>query len=316
MLSKLKPIKHIKIKKGMKVSELVASMKETAFNAKYLGQAADILEAALNDKECKLFFGLAGALVPGGLREIVIDMLEQGFVDVFVTTGATLTHDLIESLGFNHYQGSAYVDDVKLNKKGIDRIYNVFMKNDVYKATEAFFVKNFDELAKAKNVKEFLWELGRLVPRKSILKVCYEKKIPLFCPAITDSGIGLMIWSALLRKEHKGKIHLNEFDDLFNILDIVWQAKRKAVLYVGGGVPKNYIQQALQFTDGANYGVQITTDRPDPGGSSGAPLKEGISWGKMKPEAKFVNINCDASIALPLLYASLLDKIKKRQRIE
>lgn len=308
---KLKPIKHIKIKKGMKASELVTCMKEIGFNAKYLGQAADILKEAIKDKDCKLFFGMAGALVPGGLKEVFIDMLDKKLVDVFVTTGANLTHDFIESLGMHHYQGSADVDDAELNKKGIDRIYNVFMKNEVYDAAEDFFVKNFDELAKTTNVKEFLWKLGELVPGRSILKTCFKKKIPIFCPAITDSGIGLMIWSAMTRKEHRGKkISLNEFDDLFNILDIVWASKRRAILYVGGGTPKNYIQQALQFVAGANYGVQITTDRADPGGSSGAPLREGISWGKMNPKAKFVTVNCDATIALPLLYSKLLDSLR------
>lgn len=310
-IKKLKPIGHIKTKKGMTADELVSGMKEIGFNAKYLGEAADILEQAIKDKQCKVFFGMAGALVPGGLREIFIDMLEKEYVDVFVTTGANLTHDFLESLGFHHYQGSANVDDEKLNKEGIDRIYNVFMDNDVYEAAEDFFVRNFDSLADKTNVKEFLWELGKLVPGRSILKTCYEKKIPIFCPAITDSGIGLMMWSSIIREEHKGKkIKMNEFDDLFDILDIVLDCKKRGILYVGGGTPKNYIQQALQFVDGAEYGVQITTDRADPGGSSGAPLKEGVSWGKMHPKAKFVTVNCDATIALPLLIAALNDRIK------
>jgi deoxyhypusine synthase len=310
-LSKLKPIKHIKTKKAMTANELVKGMKEIGFNAKYIGQAADILETVIKNKQCKLFFGLAGALVPGGLKEIFIEMLEKGYVDVFVTTGANLTHDLIEALGFPHYQGTAHIDDEKLNEEKIDRIYNVFMKDEVYDATEDFFVRNFDSLSKKTNVKEFLWELGRLLPGRSILKICYEKKIPIFCPAITDSGIGMMVWSSLLRKEHKNKkINLNEFDDLADICDIVWDTKKRGILYVGGGTPKNYIQQALQFVNGADYGVQITTDKADPGGSSGAPLREGISWGKMDKKAKFVTVNCDATIALPLLIAALRDRIK------
>jgi deoxyhypusine synthase len=306
----LKPIDHIKIKKGMKADDIVKGMKEIGFNAKYLGEAADILEEAIKDKNCKLFFGMAGALVPGGLREIFIDMLEQGYVDVFVTTGANLTHDLIEALGFHHYQGSAHIDDEKLRKESIDRIYNVFMKDEVYEATEDFFVTNFDEIIKSSNVKEFLWNLGKLLPGRSILKTCYEKKIPIFCPAITDSGIGLMVWSALLREEHKKKkVDLSEFDDLSNMMDIVGGLKKRAILYVGGGTPKNYIQQALQFVEGSDYGVQITTDRPEPGGSSGAPLQEGVSWGKMLPKAKFVTVTCDATIALPFLYAALKDRL-------
>ncbi len=306
--AEFKPIKHLKITRGMKASELVAGMKDIGFNAKALGEASEILEIAVNDKECKVFFGMAGALVPGGMREIIIDMLDKKLVDVFVTTGANLTHDLIEALGFNHYQGSANIDDVELNKKKIDRIYNVFMKEEVYDATEDFFTQNFDELSKTKSPREFLWKLGELIPGKSILKTCYERKIPIFCPALTDSGIGLMVWGQLIRKK---KISLDFFKDLAEIIELSWGSKKTAILYVGGGVPKNYIQQALQFTKPASFGVQITTDRAEPGGSSGAPLKEGISWGKMSSKAKFVDVFCDATIALPLLYASLLDKLKK-----
>lgn len=308
---KLKPIKHIKIIKRMKVSELVAGMKEIGFNANALGEASEILDEAIRDKECKIFLGMAGALVPGGLREIIIDMLKKNWIDVFVTTGANLTHDLIETLGFKHYKGSANVDDKELNKKDLDRIYNVFMKNKVYERLEEFFTEHFDELSKAKSPKEFLWILGKILPGESILKTCYEHKIPIFCPALADSGIGLMIWGQRIRKK---QISLDFFNDLAEIVDLAWSSKRTCVVYIGGGVPKNYIQQALQFTKPASFGIQITTDRADPGGSSGAPLREGISWGKMSSKAKFVDVFCDATIALPLLYASILDRLEIKKR--
>jgi deoxyhypusine synthase len=152
-----------------------------------------------------------------------------------------------------------------------------------------------------------LWKLGSLLDKKdSILRVCYEKKIPIFCPAISDSGIGLMIWGNLA----KGKTtNVNAFEDLKEILDIAWTCKKSGIIYVGGGVPKNYIQQAMQFTKGASYGVQIKVDRAEYGGSSGADLKEGISWGKMNDKAKFVDLICDATIALPIIVSSLKDRI-------
>lgn len=302
----MKPVKHIKIKEGVKISSLLKDMKQAGFNAKYLGEATDILEEAIRDKECKVFLGLAGALVPGGMREIIIDMLDQGYIDVFVTTGANLTHDLIEALGFKHYQGSAYVNDIELNKRGIDRIYNIFMKNQVYEKMEDFFTKNFDDLCESSSPREFLFNLGRLLPRRSILKTCYKREIPIFCPALTDSGIGLMIWGQIIRKK---KINLDFFKDVNDIINLAWSSKKTCVLYLGGGVPKNYIQQALQFTKPASYGVQITTDRAEPGGSSGAPLREGISWGKMSGKAKFVDVFCDVTIALPLLYAAIKERL-------
>jgi len=299
----MKPVKHIKIEKNMKVPELVSGMQSMAFGAKQIALASNIMGKMFEDKECKVFLGVAGAMVPGGMKQTIIDMLDN--CDVFVTTGANLTHDLIEALGNYHYQGESNVDDSELNKKGLDRIYNVYMKNEVYGKLEDFFEKNWDKLKESRNISQLLWKIGELCPgtkNDCILKKCYENKIPIFCPALADSGIGLMIWGRLAQGK---KISIDAFDDMKDIIDIAWTAKKSGVIYIGGGVPKNFIQQSLQFSKGASYGVQISTDRQEPGGSSGAPLKEGISWGKMKKEAEFVDVFCDATIALPLIYASL-----------
>lgn len=296
----MKQIKHLKVKKDMKVSELVENMGEIGFGARKINEASEILKEMISDKECKIFLGVAGAMVPGGMKEIISDLLDE--IDVFVTTGANLTHDLIESLGEKHYIGEENVDDKKLHKEGLDRIYNVLMKNEVYTKLEKFFEDNWNEIQKTKDIKEFLWKLGELCPGQGILKKCYEKKIPIFCPAIADSGIGLMIWG---RKAAGKKIEIDAFEDMKEIIDIAWTSKKNGVIYVGGGVPKNFIQQSLQFSKGASYGIQISTDRPEPGGSSGAPLKEGISWGKMNEKARFVDIYCDATIALPLIFGSI-----------
>lgn len=299
----MKPVKQISLTKNMKVNDLIKEMsKAGVFGSGRLAKAAEITRKMIKDKQCTVFLGAAGALVPGGMRNILIDMLDKGYIDVFVTTGANLTHDLIEALGFKHYQGKANIDDKKLFEKGIDRIYESYMPNKVYGKLEDFFKKHFNKLKDKESIKEFLWELGRLVKKKSILSTCYKKKIPIFCPGIADSGIGLMMWGNLA----KGKsCNIKAFDDLKEILDIAWTCKKAGVIYLGGGVPKNYIQQAMQFTKGASYGVQITMDRPEPGGSSGAELKEGISWGKLKKKAEYVNVVCDITIALPIIYASI-----------
>ena len=305
----MKLVNHIKIKKSISVNELAKQMQLTGvLGAGRLGKAVDICEAMIKDKDCKVFLGLAGPLVPAGMREIIIDIIENKWVDVVVTTGATLTHDLGEALGYRHYQGSADADDAELNKKGFDRIYESYMPNKIYEGMENFIAKNFENLKEKKSIKEFLWEIGRLTPGKSILKACFENKIPIFCPAISDSGIGLMIWGQIA----KGKdIETSAFEDLKEIIDIAWTAKKAGVIYFCGGVPKNYIQQAIQFAPkSASYGVQITMDRPELGGSSGAELKEGISWGKMNPKVKFVDLICDATIAMPIIYAALKERIK------
>lgn len=302
-----KAVEHVKVRKNMMVDELVKEMnKAGVMGGGKLAKSVDVVEAMVKDKDCKVFFGLAGAMVPGGMRQIVVDMLEQNLIDVFVTTGANLTHDLIESLGEQHYVGDEKFNDKELHEKGIDRIYNVFMKNQVYKKLENFFEKNWLEIKKCKNIKELAWKLGELVDGKGILGICWKKKIPVFCPAIADSGIGLMIWGRLVSDK---KISIDAFDDMKEILDIAWTAKKTGVIYIGGGVPKNFIQQSMQFTKGASYGVQITTDRAEPGGSSGAPLREGISWGKLNEKAKFIDVFCDATIALPIIYSVLKERI-------
>jgi len=300
------PINALKIEKNMKISELVGGMKNIGFGAGKIAEASEIAKEMFADDKCKVFFGVAGAMVPAGMKKIILDFLEH--TNVFVTTGANLTHDLIEALGEKHYKGDESVDDEKLNKENIDRIYNVFMKNVVYEKLEDFFEKNFEKLKKCQNTREFLWKIGEILSEEnktkeiSILQKCYEKKIPIFCPGIADSGIGLMIWG----REVKGdKSEVKVFDDLNEIIDIAWGAKKRGVIYVGGGVPKNFIQQSLQFSKGADYGIQITTDRMEPGGSSGAPLREGISWGKMNPSANFVDVFCDATIALPLILGAV-----------
>lgn len=296
----MEPVKGIKISKDMSVKDLVSEMnKSGVFGAGKIARASNILKKMIDDKDCKIFFGVAGAMVPGGMKNVIIDMLDD--VDVFVTTGANLTHDLVEDLGESHYKGLK-LSDAELDKKGIVRMYDSFMKTDVYKKLEKFFEDNFDYLNKAKNIREFLKVLGSKCNEGSILRTCYDKKIPIFCPSLADSGIGLMVWGRIAKGK---KINIDAFDDMKEIIDIAWTSKKNGVIYVGGGVPKNFIQQSMQFSKKAVYGIQITTDRPEFGGSSGAGLGEGISWGKMESDAEYVNVICDATIALPLIYGAI-----------
>jgi len=303
----MEKIRAVKIKKEMKASELVGEMKKAGFGARKIGKASEIMKKMFSDKECRVFLGLAGAMVPAGMKEIIIDMIKEGKIRVLVTTGANLTHDLIEALGGFHYSCDSW-NDRDFYDKGFNRIYNVFMENQVYEKVEDFFEENWREFQNSKNIRDFLKKIGKLLPKEnsSILRTCYEKKIPIFCPGISDSGIGLMVWGRNLSGK---RISVDVFDDMKEIIDIAWSSKKNGVIYLGGGVPKNFIQQSLQFSKGANYGIQITTDRTEPGGSSGAPLEEGVSWGKMKQEAKreedYIDVFCDVTIALPLLWAAV-----------
>lgn len=300
----MEKVKSIELKEGMKVSELVGQMKSAGFGARKIGLANEIVLKMFADSGCRVFLGLAGAMVPSGMKKIIIDMINSGRICALVSTGANLTHDLIEALGDEHYHCDVW-DDVDFKEKGFDRMYNVFMKNEVYVKLEKFFEANWASLKGANTVRDFLFRVGGLVENESIFRTCFEKNVPVFCPALADSGIGLMIWG---RKAEGQEIKIDAFDDMNELIDLSWTAKKSGVVYVGGGVPKNFIQQSLQFSKGADYGVQISMDREESGGSSGAPLEEGKSWGKLKNDAKFVDLKCDATIALPLIFVNVFKK--------
>src|SRR3989344_4594435 len=300
----MKPVKHIALKKNITVKALLEQFDDLGvMQAGKLGKAATIYKKMQADKQCTKFLGLAGALIPGGMKNIILHILEHKMTDVLVLTGATLTHDLVESLGYEHFIGDEEANDEELNKQGFDRVYNSYMQNKAYPALEDFTHATMKKLQGNISITEFLRQFGKHCPKGTILRTCADKNIPVFCPGLADSGLGLQIWGYM--QNHPFKIYA--FDDLNEILDIAWTAKRLGVLYIGGGLPKNYIQQAMQFgPNKAHYGIQITTDQAAYGGSSGAPLKEGISWGKMEPTGNYVDVQCDATIALPLLLAALL----------
>jgi deoxyhypusine synthase len=297
----LKKVNQFKITEEEDILSLIDSLSETGFNAKRLARACEIYKEMINDNDCIKFFGLAGALVPAGMQRIIHDYIAEGYIDVLVTTGANLTHDIAETLGYSHLQGDidlSQLNDVDLHGEEINRIYDVFLPNDVYEGIEDF-VSKLKISDYNMSVSKFLKFLGQQLPKNSnsILKICSEKDIPIFCPAFTDSGLAMQIGF------HHQKINLNHFKDMLEMVNLAWDAKKAGVCIVGGGVPKNFIFQSLQFCpNSAAYAIQITMDRPESGGLSGATLHEAISWGKIGENAKFSTVISDATIALPLIY--------------
>ncbi|MHA2005990.1 MAG: deoxyhypusine synthase family protein [Promethearchaeota archaeon] len=308
----LKEVKQLKITSGTTIIELISSLKNAGFNAKRLAIACEIYNEMVNAKDCLIFFGLAGALVPAGMQRVIYDFIKEGFIDVLVTTGANLTHDLAEALGYHHLQGEDFhsddFNDFTLHKAEMNRIYDVIMPNSVYEGIEAFISK-LEIPNNHMSVSSFLNFLGKTLPKnsQSILRICADKEIPIYCPAFTDSGLALQVGF------HHQKINLNHFKDMLDMVNLAWDAKKAGVCFVGGGVPKNFIMQSLQFCpNSATYAIQITMDRPEPGGLSGATLKEAISWGKVNEKAKYSTVISDATIALPLILWFLKNSQKNR----
>lgn len=298
-----KNITQVNAKENNTLKELIDNLAETGFNAKRLGKACQIYEKMVKTEGCIKFFSLAGAMVPAGMQKVIYDMIDHNFIDVLITTGANLTHDMAETLGFHHLQGDTAVQtqtDEDLYNKKLNRIYDVFMPNEVYESMEDFIkTLNFNPTI---SVREFLWILGEKLPDHphSILKICAKKKIPIFCPAFTDSGLAMQLLFA------HPETNLNHFNDLSEMINMVWDTKIAGVCIIGGGVPKNYIFQAMQFCPTqAKYAIQVTMDRPEPGGLSGAELREAISWGKINKDAEFSTVIADATIVLPILCSYL-----------
>jgi deoxyhypusine synthase len=297
---KLKEVEQIKIDKNEDITTFIQSLGNTGFNAKRLAVACEIYKEMIKNENCVKFFGLAGALVPAGMQKVIHDFIEEGFIDILVTTGASLTHDIAETLGFHHLQGEINIKDVndsELHDQALNRIYDVYLPNKVYEGIEDY-VSQLKIPNNDMSVSSFLKYLGDNLPKdnNSILKICAEKNVPIFCPAFTDSGLALQLGF------HHQNLNLNHFKDMLNMVNLAWDAKQAGVCIVGGGVPKNFILQSLQFCpNSAQYAIQITMDRPEQGGLSGATLHEAISWGKVHQNARFSTVISDATIALPVM---------------
>jgi deoxyhypusine synthase len=302
------PIRPADISAGMSVNELIDQMSGCAFGAGRLAEAVDIYTAMLQDTDCTNFFGLAGAMVPAGMRNIVSDLIRDGHIDVLVTTGANLVHDIIEGLGLHHYKGSDLVDDIQLKHDQVNRIYDVFLPEEHFTDLEEKLQSVYSELEGATvSIREMLTHIGSQIEDKnSILRSAYDTQIPVYCPAVQDSIVGLQAW---LFKQ-TGNLVVDAFADMKEFMDICYDAKSTGALLVGGGVPKNYILQSMLVTPkDFDYAIQLTTDRPDPGGLSGATLDEALSWGKVGEDARYMTVYGDATITMPLLVAAARSRL-------
>jgi len=295
-------IREIDVKKGTSISELVEQFLDSAFNARRLGKACRIYRKML-ENDSFIFFTLAGAMIPAGMRGIVNGFLENGFTDVLVTTGANVTHEIAEALGYRHEMGTEDADDVELSRKRINRIYDVYIENEAFEGVENFVSDIFNRLEGEMGSYEILWEIGKDLPEESFLKTAYRKKIPVFCPTLHDSVLGLHLFI------YGERLRYSPQKDVKSVVDLCFQDRKVGVFIVGGGVPKNFTLQAMLLAKGFDYAIQITTDSPQWGGLSGATLDEAKSWCKLSERAENVTVYCDATIALPLIYGFLVDRI-------
>ncbi|MEM3839346.1 MAG: deoxyhypusine synthase [Candidatus Micrarchaeaceae archaeon] len=303
-----KHVKDLKIEKGMTVSKLAESMRGMGgFGAQNMIAGIDIIKSMLADKDSFNFFSFPADIIATGLRGAIADAVKN--FDAIVTTCGTLDHDLAKAHGGKYSHGTFEVDDSKLLKMNIYRLGNIFIERDEYGlAVEDAFIEIMDDIYSSKDYKEeysgyeLLWEFGkRIKDSRSILRQAYLNKVPIFVPGIVDGAFGTQLLLYSQRKRFK----INVLKDEKALSDIAFEHKTTGALMVGGGISKHHVIWWNQFKGGLDYAVYITTASQYDGSLSGARLTEAVSWGKVKERAKYVTIDGDATIILPVMFAAL-----------
>jgi deoxyhypusine synthase len=318
------PLSHAEVWAGMSVGDLATEYGKAGIGARDVSHAVDVYAEMLARDDVTNFFGLAGAMVPGGMRTVVADLLRDGHIDALVTTGANLTHDAIEAIGGHHHHGRTGEDgrerehDERLRDEGVDRIYNVYLPQEHFTLFEEHLRESvFPAFDDAVAISEFTRELGRanletnrergLDADPGIAAAAYANDVPVFVPAIQDSVLGIQAW---MHSQVSG-FTLDALADLTHITDVAFDAEKAGATVVGGGVPKNFVLQTmLTVPEAYDYGVQLTADPASTGGLSGATLDEARSWGKLEKSAQNATVLGDATITLPLLVAAARDRIE------
>ena len=316
---------------GMTVSELIDLFGKTGYNARRLAEAAEIMTKMV-ESDATICLTIAGAMTPIGFGKIISKMIENGFIDWIVTTGANVYHDLHFAYDLPVRQGHFDVDDDILYSKQIVRIYDVYIKeNGTLQAQDTIMQKDIQEIyQKNKNTEigstaDLSYFIGKAAlekskySEKSFMVSAFKSDVPVYIPALSDSSVGLNMLPLMLNE----KISINVIQDIAESAAILWKSDKSGGIELGGGVPKNFFQQTgpalyqiLKIKEGGHdFIVQLTDARPDTGGLSGATLQEGKSWGKIKTSHKGnVVVYGDSSVYFPILCAHLLTKCKPRDK--
>lgn len=340
----VKKVKSIEVKTPKTISQLLSEMSQTGFQGRKLGEVVDVWEQMIKDKDVTILMGYAGSLSTTGQWKIINWLMENHFIDVLVPTGANISEDIVEAMGYSYWQGTHLINDSELLRANVNRYYDVFgSEKDYMEMTEliAEFIQTLEEDYHYSS-QEFLYLFGRWLKGKgirSIVTVAAENKIPIFCPAIIDSPYGD---ASLIAKSKGFNLVIDEIKDYVTFMSLGEKIKSSGAIYIGGGVPKDFIQllavtsnllyperkipgretKVVRLEKGVvresyyphKYAIQITTDSPQWGGLSGCTFEEAISWGKINEKGRFVQCYCDATIALPLVTHALAERIKIKRR--
>lgn len=312
-----KKIKHIDITEH-NVVNLIDAMGDMAFQARNIHRASQIFDMMQKDKDTVVFLTLAGSLISAGLKKAITTLVQNNMVDAIVSTGANIVdQDFFEALGFFHYEGDPSADDNALREMMIDRIYDTYIDEEDLRICDETVSVICDELEKRPySSREFIMEMGRYLDnnpkfadsrKDSIIYNCYKKGVPIFVPAFSDSSAG---FGFVHHQYHAGdgpKVTLDSAADFLEITKIKIANKESAIFMIGGGVPKNFVQDIVVATEVLEqdapmhkYAIQITVADERDGGLSGSTLKEASSWGKVETTYEQM-VYAEATVAFPLI---------------
>ncbi len=305
-------VKDVSLRKNMQLSEFVKQIQAGGgFVAKKVGIAVNILERMERDKACVKFLSFPANVIATGCRGVIRDLVKEKLVDIVITTCGTLDHDLARSWK-PYYHGNFQIDDAKLRRAGINRLGNIFVPDESYGLVleekmqpilETLWRTGKHEFSS----RELIWEFGRRIrSRRSILYWAWKNRIPIYVPGILDGAFGSQVW--LFWQDHRD-FKLDQLRDEQELADVVFRAKRTGALIIGGGISKHHVLWWNQFREGLDYAVYITTAPEWDGSLSGARMREAVSWKKIKERAKYVTVEGDATVLLPLIIGALIERL-------
>jgi deoxyhypusine synthase len=322
------PTKPVQIDRDRSVAGILTKMEGAGFQARALADAHNLWIDMLSDNGT-IFMGLSGALVAAGMRRLISYLIKNHYVDVVVSTGANLFHDLHETLGRYHYQSTGDVSDAELQDAQVGRYYDVLASEHEYREADEWvgnFANTVDH-SRPYSTREFLHLLGRelaeIATEDGILTSAYKAKVPIFCPGVADSSIAVGI--AVSRINRKNPFQFDIVQDVVEASQIIARSVNTSVVLFGGGSPRSFLHQTevtasimKQSVRGHKYAMQIGLDLPESSATSGRSFEEAQTWGRVAKDARTVSVLCDPTIALPILVTSLSQTgtkaLKQRRR--
>jgi deoxyhypusine synthase len=340
----LTPLKSLDLGATPDFDHMLAAMGRTAFGGRRMGDAAEVLFEMVADPECSVVLTLSGAMTVAKMGLVITEMVERGWVQAIVSTGALMTHGLVELAGMEHYKAEGEVDDAVLHEQGYNRVYDTYEMERNLNQLHALMTSVFEAMPTDRrwSSRDLCAETGRRLVRpgvRGIMASCHARGVPIYIPAFTDCELGLDLaaWMIERRRRRDGvsiqdalldlRSDFDPFLDLGHYGRMVMESPRMGIFTIGGGVPRNWAQQAPPFVDIVatvadvslelnrfRYGVRICPEPVHWGGLSGCSYSEGVSWGKFVPPAeggRWAEVFADATIAWPILVKGVAQRMDR-----